>query len=83
MASRPDHQPPTFQGPQLRHGRGRRLLRVAVLFGSTALLPQLLQTLMGYTPMNAGLVLSPAGLVTMLVMPMIGIALSKGVERGG
>jgi MFS transporter, DHA2 family, multidrug resistance protein len=52
----------------------------AVLFGSTALLPQLLQTLMGYTPMNAGLVLSPAGLVTMLVMPMIGIALSKGVD---
>jgi DHA2 family multidrug resistance protein len=52
----------------------------AVLYGSTVLLPQLLQTLMGYTPMNAGLVLSPAGLVTMLVMPMIGIALSKGVD---
>jgi MFS transporter, DHA2 family, multidrug resistance protein len=51
-----------------------------VLYGSTVLLPQMLQTLMGYTPMNAGLVLSPAGLVTMLVMPMIGIALSKGVD---
>jgi DHA2 family multidrug resistance protein len=51
-----------------------------VLYGSTVLLPQMLQTLMGYTAMNAGLVLSPAGLVTMLVMPMIGIALGKGVD---
>ena len=51
-----------------------------VLYGSTVLLPQLLQTLMGYTALNAGLVLSPAGLVTMTVMPMIGIALGKGVD---
>jgi DHA2 family multidrug resistance protein len=52
----------------------------SVLYGSTTLLPQMLQTLMGYTALNAGLVMSPAGLVTMLVMPMIGIALSKGAD---
>ena len=52
----------------------------AVLYGSTVLLPQMLQSLMGYTAMNAGLVLSPAGLVTMMVMPVIGIALAKGVD---
>ncbi len=52
----------------------------AVLYGSTVLLPQMLQTLMGYSAMNAGLVLSPAGLVTMLEMPLIGIALTKGAD---
>jgi DHA2 family multidrug resistance protein len=52
----------------------------SVLFGSTTLLPQMLQTLMGYTALNAGLVMSPAGLVTMLVMPAIGIALGKGAD---
>jgi DHA2 family multidrug resistance protein len=52
----------------------------AVLYGSNVLTPQLLQTLMGYTALNAGLVMSPAGLATMTVMPMIGIALGKGVD---
>jgi DHA2 family multidrug resistance protein len=52
----------------------------SVLYGSTTLLPQMLQTLMGYTALNAGLVMSPAGLITMLVMPMIGIAMAKGVD---
>ncbi len=51
-----------------------------VLYGSNVLLPQMLQTLMGYTPLNAGLVLSPAGFVTMLEMPVIGILLSRGFD---
>ncbi|MGC8640617.1 MAG: DHA2 family efflux MFS transporter permease subunit [Isosphaeraceae bacterium] len=52
----------------------------AVLFGSTVLLPQMLQTLMGYSALNAGLVLSPAGFVTMLEMPIIGFLLSKRLD---
>ena len=32
-----------------------------VLYGSTALLPMFLQTLLGYTAMLSGLVLSPGG----------------------
>ncbi len=52
----------------------------AVLYGSNVLLPQMLQNLMGYSALNAGLVLSPAGVVTMLEMPVIGIMLSKGVD---
>lgn len=52
----------------------------AVLYGSNVLLPQMLQTLMGYSALNAGLVLSPAGFVTMLEMPFIGILLSRGVD---
>ncbi len=51
-----------------------------VLYGSNVLLPQMLQTLMGYSALNAGLVLSPAGFVTMLEMPVIGILLSRGVD---
>jgi len=51
-----------------------------VLFGSTVLLPQMLQTLMGYSALNAGLVLSPAGFVTMLEMPIIGFLLSKRLD---
>src|SRR5271157_1904819 len=52
----------------------------AVLYGSNVLLPQMLQTLMGYSALNAGLVLSPAGFVTMLEMPLIGLMLSRGVD---
>jgi DHA2 family multidrug resistance protein len=40
----------------------------------------MLQTLMGYSATKAGLVLSPAGLVTMLEMPLIGWLLSRGVD---
>jgi DHA2 family multidrug resistance protein len=52
----------------------------ASLYASTVLLPQMLQTLMGYSATQAGLVLSPAGLVTMLEMPIIGILLSRGMD---
>ena len=51
-----------------------------VLYGSNVLLPQMLQTLMGYSALNAGLVLSPAGFVTMLEMPVIGILSSRGFD---
>jgi DHA2 family multidrug resistance protein len=52
----------------------------ATLYASTVLLPQMLQTLMGYSATRAGLVLSPAGLVTMLEMPVIGIMLARGFD---
>jgi MFS transporter, DHA2 family, multidrug resistance protein len=43
-----------------------------VLYGSTVLLPLMLQTLMGYTAMLSGLVLSPGGLITLLALPFVG-----------
>jgi DHA2 family multidrug resistance protein len=52
----------------------------AALYASTVLLPQMLQTLMGYSATQAGLVLSPAALVTMLEMPILGILLSRGMD---
>jgi DHA2 family multidrug resistance protein len=42
------------------------------LFSSTVLMPQLLQTLMGYTAQKAGMVLSAGALVVLVVLPMVG-----------
>jgi DHA2 family multidrug resistance protein len=47
------------------------------LYGSTVLLPLFLQILMGYTAFNAGLVLSPGGIVTMMAMPFVGFMVGK------
>lgn len=52
-----------------------------VLYGSTTLLPLLLQTLLGYTAMQSGLVLSPGGLVILLGMPLVGFLLKKVEPR--
>jgi len=47
------------------------------LFGTTVLIPQFLQSLMGYSAAQAGMVLSPGGLVVLICMPVVGIAVSK------
>jgi DHA2 family multidrug resistance protein len=43
-----------------------------VLFGTTVLIPQFLQVLLGYTAERAGMVLSPGALVLMMTMPIAG-----------
>jgi DHA2 family multidrug resistance protein len=43
-----------------------------VMYGSTALLPILLQTLLGYTAMLSGLVLSPGGIIVIIMLPIVG-----------
>jgi DHA2 family multidrug resistance protein len=48
-----------------------------VLFSSVVLLPQLLQSLMGYSAESAGLALSAGGLVLMVVMPIVGEITSR------
>jgi len=48
------------------------LMLGAALFSSTVLMPQLLQTLMGYTAQKAGTVLSAGALVVLVVLPMVG-----------
>jgi MFS transporter, DHA2 family, multidrug resistance protein len=42
------------------------------LMGTTVLLPLFVQTLLGYSATDAGLVLSPGGFATMLMMPLVG-----------
>ena len=48
----------------------------AVLISTTQLLPQLLQTELGYTAMLAGLALSPGGIFTLIMMPIVGRLIS-------
>ncbi len=43
-----------------------------VLYGTTVLLPVMLQTLNGYTAQLSGLVLSPGGFLTLLMLPIVG-----------
>jgi DHA2 family multidrug resistance protein len=52
-----------------------------VLYGSTTLLPLLLQTLLGYTALLSGLVLSPGGVVICICMPIVGFLLRKVQAR--
>jgi DHA2 family multidrug resistance protein len=42
------------------------------LFGTTVLIPQLLQTLMGYTAQTAGMALAPGALTMMVVLLLVG-----------
>lgn len=52
-----------------------------LLFGSLIVLPILLQTLMGYPPLDAGLAMAPRGLGSMLAMPLVGIATDRMDSR--
>jgi MFS transporter, DHA2 family, multidrug resistance protein len=54
-----------------------QLILGTVLFGTTVLIPQYLQTLLGYTAQQAGMVLSPAGFVLMFMMMIAGRLVGK------
>ncbi len=58
-----------------------QLILGMVLFGSTVLIPQYLQTMLGYTAERAGMVLSPAGFVMMAGMAIAGRTLGKSDPR--
>ena len=52
----------------------------AVLYASSTALPALLQSLFGYDALNAGLVMSPAGIFAVIAMPFVGRALGLGTD---
>ena len=52
----------------------------AVLYAASTSLPALLQSLFGYDALNAGLVMSPAGLFAVIAMPFVGRALGRGAD---
>jgi DHA2 family multidrug resistance protein len=54
-----------------------QLILGMVLFGSTVLIPQYLQVLLGYTAERAGMVLSPAAFVMMIMMAVAGRTVGK------
>ncbi len=47
------------------------------LMGTTVVVPLFVQTLLGYTAEQAGMVLSPGGFATMLMMPVVGMLSGK------
>jgi DHA2 family multidrug resistance protein len=52
-----------------------------VLFGTTVLIPQFLQTSLGYTAERAGMALSPGGIALMVMMPIAGFVTTRaGVD---
>jgi MFS transporter, DHA2 family, multidrug resistance protein len=52
-----------------------------VMYGTTVLLPIMLQTLMGYTAMQSGLALLPGGLVLLAILPFVGWLLGRFEPR--
>ncbi len=52
----------------------------AVLYGASTSLPGLLQSLFGYDALHAGIVMSPAGIFAVLVMPVVAIALRRRTD---
>ena len=52
-----------------------------VLYASTALVPLFLQTLLGYTAMLSGMVLSPGGLVIVVLLPLVGLLVRRVQPR--
>ncbi len=52
-----------------------------VLYGSTMLLPVMLQTLLGYNATLSGMVLSPGGIAVAMLMPLVAVLLSRTQAR--
>jgi DHA2 family multidrug resistance protein len=61
------------------YGAGVFLMTVLgfVLYGSLLLVPIMLQTLLGYPALQAGIAMAPRGLGSFLMMPMVGTVLGK------
>ncbi len=51
------------------------------LYGTTVLIPQFVQTLLGYTAELAGFVISPGGICIMLMMPLVGFLIGRTDPR--
>ncbi len=52
----------------------------ATLYGVTVSLPALLQSLLGYDATSSGLVMSPAGISSIMMMVVVGAILGRGVD---
>jgi DHA2 family multidrug resistance protein len=52
------------------------------LFGSIVIILMYLERLMGYTSTLAGLVLAPGGVLTLMVMPIVGLLITRINSKG-
>ncbi|HNX49332.1 MAG TPA: DHA2 family efflux MFS transporter permease subunit [Thermoanaerobaculaceae bacterium] len=51
------------------------------LYGSLVMMPVLLQTVMGYPPLQAGIAMAPRGVGTLVAMPVVGLMMSRTDPR--
>ena len=70
-----------FREPTYAMGVVLITLQGFVLYGSLVLLPIFLQTLMGYPALQAGIALSPRGVGSLLMMPIVGVMMVKADAR--
>jgi len=66
-----------FKSRTFATANGMMFVLGLTLFGTTVLLPQFTQVLLGYTAEQAGMALSPGGVLVMCMMPFIGRFLGK------
>ena len=66
-----------FRDPNLFSGVILMFVLGFVLYSSLALLPIYVQTLMGYSAMDSGLVLTPGGVSVLIMMPFVGRFVGK------
>jgi MFS transporter, DHA2 family, multidrug resistance protein len=66
-----------FKNPTFAAANVMMLTLGVALFGSTVLLPQFLQVLMGYTAQQSGMALSPGGFVVIALLPLVGMLVSR------
>jgi len=52
-----------------------------ILFGTTQLLPQLVQSLYGYTATQAGMVITPGAFAVILMLPVVGVLVNRTQPR--
>lgn len=53
----------------------------ALFFGTTLIIPLWLQTVMGYTPILAGLMMAPVGLLSFMIAPLVGRSVQRHDPR--
>ena len=66
-----------FKGRTFALANGMMFMLGLALFSTTVLLPQFTQVLLGYSAQQAGMALSPGGILVMFMMPFIGKILGK------
>jgi DHA2 family multidrug resistance protein len=66
-----------FQNRNLAISFGLMFVTGFILYATLTMIPQLLQSLMGYTAELAGLAISAGGLTTLVMMPLVGIMIGK------
>jgi len=71
----------TFKDRSFAIGNLLMFLTFFAFFSSLVLIPLFLQQLMGYTAVEAGLVLGPGGAATLLFLPLVGVLAQRGFAR--